>query len=88
MCDETNEELYGEEMHSCCWRLAIECVKERQLPLAEALFTMHLLLEAPDLYMVLFDAPVPESFDEVLETVCAVAAPSTTGSDLDNCNAG
>jgi hypothetical protein len=83
-----NAELYADEMHSCAWRLAIECVKECELSLAEALFTMHLLLEHPDLFLVLFDVPVPNTLDEVIAQVCRAASPTAAGTVDDNINVG
>jgi hypothetical protein len=62
------DELYGNEMNGVAWRLGM------QFSLAEALFTMHLLIDHPDLYLVLFDAPVPQAPEEVFAAVCAVAA--------------
>ena len=85
---EVTNELYGEEMHGCVWRLAIECVKERQFSLAEALFTMHFLLEHPDLYLLFFEAECTHGIREVLDTVAAAADPRSSGTSLDNINVG
>jgi hypothetical protein len=83
------EELYGEEMHGCVWRLAIECVKEHELSLAEALFTLHLLMEHPDLFLVLFETRVPETFEELMSVVCIAAHPaSPDGRASSNLNVG
>jgi hypothetical protein len=68
-----NVELYGDEFQRCVWRLAIECVKDREFSLAECLFVMHMLLEHPDLYMILFDVSVPDSLVEILRDVCYAA---------------
>jgi hypothetical protein len=70
------EELYGDEMHSVVWRMALECVKAREYALAEPLFVMQLLLENPDLFHALYLAPAPSSADEVVAHVVRVAAPA------------
>jgi hypothetical protein len=70
------QELYGDEMQGVAWRLAIECVHEHEYRLAECLFTMHLLLEHPDLFFLFFTAPAPTSLEDILFAVCNAAQPS------------
>ena len=65
------QRVYACEMHCVCWRLAIECIKvqDPQLMLAEVLFVLHVLIDCPDLFFVLFSRPPPLTISEV---VCVV----------------
>eukprot|EP00760_Papus_ankaliazontas_P021351 PhM_4_TR18678/c1_g1_i2/m.71216 len=64
-------DVWAYESQSCAWRLAVEAVTRNEFPLAECLFDVAILLENPDMFFVLYEAPLPRSLTDALHVVVA-----------------